>query len=272
MLSTQNMSGPGDAIMGVMLAVMCLLVASYPVIRMIGWWMEGGAEPLAAMLAIFMYVVLIATAMVASTAVALLIFGVIAVSALLTPFIGQAADSLGNQRIDNERFDAYSRALEANPMDPVARIAVAEELYKRGEREQATEHMAWTLERFPGLSLRIKPTLESWAREAARRETADWVYCHMCHAENEPGASSCSQCGAEFGTRTGFMQRVRIDGGPKVLIRGWIVTSSVLIITLYALLTIDIVFAAPIILASFIVGAYLFVKWVGGDLGVNEQV
>ncbi len=270
MLSAEAAGGTGGAFINVGLAVMCLIAASYPVWRLIGWWIDGGAEPLAAMLSICLYMMLVVAAMVAPMGIGLIIFGVIVVSAIVAPFIGQAAENVGNQRIEDEHLAAYVQALEADPMDPVARIALAEALYKRGEAAQAVEHMTWTLEHFPRLSTRIKPQLDAWNRDIARGDTMPWVFCHICHAENVAGAEKCISCGAAFGTRSGVRQRIRIEGGPKVVIRGWIVTASTLCVILFSLLFLPIIVSGPIILGALIVGAFLFLRWVGGDMGVVE--
>lgn len=270
MLSAEAAGGTGGAFINVGLAVMCLIVAAYPVIRMIGWWIDGGAEPLAAILSIAMYFVLIAWAMMAPMGLGIAIFLVILASAILTPFIGQAADTLGNKRIEDERLEAYARALEQDPMDPVARIALAEALYKRGEVTQAIEHMNWTLEQFPRLGSRIRPTLDDWNRALAREAEQPAIFCHMCHAENPPGSVRCAECGAYFGARRGIAQRIRIEGGPRTLVRGWLVTSATLCAILFALLTMPAILAGPIVIAALLVGAVVFLKWVGGDLGVAE--
>ena len=271
MLSAEAAGGTGGAFVNVAIAVLCLLVAAYPVVRMIGWWIDGGVEPLAAMLCVAMYFVLIAWTMMAPMEVSLAIFGVILVSALVTPFIGQAADSIGNQRIEDERIVAYIQALERDPMDPVARMALAEALYKRGDAEQAIEHMRWTLEQFPRLHGRIQPVLDQWSREAARASEQPPIFCHVCHAENPPNAERCVECGACFGARAGMAQRIRIEGGPKALIRGWLVTSITLCVVLFALLTMPAIIAGPIIIATLLVAVTLFLRWVGGDLGVAES-
>jgi len=263
----QGTAGIGPAILTVGIVVIALIIASYPVIKMIGWWADGGAEPILAVVSIFLYLALIGAMMVAPAGVAIAIFIAIVASAIMVPHFGQMSENAQNARILEERLQQYAAALERNPRDAAARIALAEALYKKGERDQAIEHLAWTLQQFPALSLRIRPQLESWRREKERQGMPQPIFCHMCRAENPFHATHCIECGAAFGLRRGVEQRVWQEGGPRVVIRGWIVTATVLILSCFLLLTLPIEFAAPMILAICLVGAWLFLRWVGGDMG-----
>src|SRR5438270_12063239 len=102
-------TNPGNAIMTVALTVAGLVVASYPVIKMIGWWIEGGAEPLLAMVSIFLYVALVGFAMAAPPGVATLIFVIIVISAIATPLVGQVSDRTQLQRMDNHKMESFAR-------------------------------------------------------------------------------------------------------------------------------------------------------------------
>src|SRR5205085_12241162 len=133
---------------------------------------------------IFMYFVLIIMAASAPAALAMLIFVIILVSAILAPVFGKASDHVQLARIESNRMEQYARALEENPMNPAARIALAECLYKRGEVEHAIEHMTWTLGQFPSMSMRVRPQLESWKRERERVGVPQPIFCHECLAEN----------------------------------------------------------------------------------------
>jgi hypothetical protein len=267
MFNLNRVSDPGSAIFTVIICVAALLVASYPVIKMIGWWIEGGAEPLLAMVSIFLYIALVGFAMAAPPPVAGLIFVVIVVSAIATPVFGQVSDNVQLRRMDESRMETFARVLDGDPMNAPARMGLAECLHKRGEIEQAIEHMSWTLERFPKLGFSIKPKLDAWIREKDRQGVAQNVYCHMCHCENAYNATHCYECGAAFGTKAGVRQEAWRHGGPKAVIRGWIVTSVsvILILIMFAIMPIE--FAAPLTVATLIVAFWLFLKWIGGDMG-----
>lgn len=249
-----------------------MIVASIPILKLIGWWIEGSIEPGMALFAILLYVGLLAMIIGAgSVALGLIALLVILASAILMPYIGQITEQAQRKHIEDDRLQSYIRALEQNPMDPVARIALAEALYKRGETDQAIQHMEWTLQQFPRLSPRIRTQLASWKREQQRQGMERPIFCHMCHAENPPGVTHCHQCGAAFGTKSGILERLAREGGPRVVIRGWIVTATALLLACFALLYLPALIAGPIILGAVLVGAWLFLRWVGGDLGVSED-
>jgi hypothetical protein len=169
--------------------------------------------------------------------------------------------------MEDAQFQQYVRVLEQDPMNPVARMAVAEELYRRGDREQAIEQMEWVLQQFPRLSPRIIPTLEFWKREIQRGATPQWIICHMCHAENPVGVTVCEQCGAEFGARRAIQTQIEREGGLPKVARGWIVTSGALMLVAFTLLELPTIVAGPIIIAILMVAVFLFLRWVGGDIG-----
>ena len=267
MFSLDRLHDPGTAIGAVGISVIALIVASYPIIKMIGWWMDGGVEPLLAMLSISMYLVLVVFMAAAPAVIAAVIFLIIVASAIAAPILGQVSEQVQHNRIDSERMTSYARALEENPMNAAARMALAEALYKKGQMDLAIEHMEWTLQQFPALSMRIRPELDSWKRDRQRIGVAQPIYCHRCQGENHPECTHCVECGAPFGRRAGMKLALARHGGPKMVIRAWITTASVLILALTLLAIMPIQFAAPIILASVIVGAWLFLRWAGGDMG-----
>lgn len=267
MLDLKNIHGQGDAFILVPMLAACLIAGAYPMVKLIGWWIDGGIDSGLAVLALFMYLVLILGATMLPPAMGVLIILLIASSAIVLPYVGKLAEEHDSKRIEQENYDRYAAALERNPRDAAARMALAECLYKRGELDLAIEHMSWTLKEFPALSFRIKPQLDSWKREKERGPLPDFIICHLCSAENLPGADHCEKCGAAFGTRDSLRERILAEGGPKVVIRGWIVVAATLILSFFALLVLPSIIAGPLIIAMLIAAAWLFLRWVGGDMG-----
>jgi hypothetical protein len=261
----------GEVMMTVLMIVGGLIIAAVPVIKMIGWAIDGQMEPSWLALAVFLYIALIASIMSAPNALKGVIIVVLVISAVLMPMMGQANDARQIKGMEDSKLLAYAAALEKNPMDAPARMALAEAMYKRGDLEQAIAHMDWTLRQYPTLSPRIKPQLDMWKREMERTGTAPTIICHMCHVENMPGATQCESCGAKFGTIAGVKERVASEGGPMRVIRGWIViacyTLLIVFIGSFAMKHVEFIYLAPIILAATIVVAWLFLRWVGGDMG-----
>lgn len=269
MLNTDNIHGSGDAIMAATMLVMCLLIGSYPIVKMIGWWVEGSIDPLLAVLSIFLFAVLTVSATMMPFGAALLILLLFAGCALAVPVVGQVSDEFQLRRMEQARIDRYVQVLEKEPMNHPARTGLAEAMHKKGEIDLAIQHMEWVLQQSPSLSFRYKPMLDSWRREKERNiaNAPPPVICHRCHAENMWNATSCERCAVAFGTRTGVMQQVHYQGGPKVVIRGWIVTATTATIALFAFLMLPSIIAGPLILSTIIVAAWLFMRWVGGDMG-----
>ena len=257
----------GEAMMGVFLVVAALIVASVPVYKLVGWWVEGAVEPILAAVGIALYISLIGGVMGAPSAIKIVLVVILVVSAALTPIFGQVSDKVQIDRMAEQKIHSFSRVLEADPRNFPARMALAEALYKKGQLDTAIEHMQWTLEQSPKLSMRIRPQLESWKREKERVGAPQLIMCHLCYAENLPGSLRCEQCGAEFGTRAGMEQRIWREGGPKVVLRAWITTSLAVIIACGIFLYLPSIIAGPLIVATMIVSFFLFLKWAGGDMG-----
>lgn len=260
-------------VVGVYLFVLALIIAAIPVVKLIGWWMDGGADGGLVAVAIFLYVAMLAGVITAPTGFGVFLLLLIVASAIAMPLLGQASDAVQLKQINDSQYRSYAEALERNPMDPVARVAIAEALYKRGETDQAIEQMEWVLQQFPKLAITKKGKLDFWIRERERQrgERPEIVICHKCHAENIGGVENCSSCGAFFGTKKAVREQVRREGGPVRILRVWIVTASASIVAVFVLTLLPIEFAAPVILAIVIVAAWLFLRWVGGDMGVMEQ-
>ena len=249
------------------MVTVALIVSSIPMIRMVGWWMDGGAEPGLAVLSIFMYFVLIAMMTASPAWLAILIFALICVSAAAAPILGKVSDKKQHRKIDDVRVQGWGAILERDPMNHAARIALAEVLHKRGEFDLAIEHLAWIIRQSPQMSLRVRPTMDSWIREKDRQGAPKPIICHECHGENPHWVTECEMCGALFGTRAGFTQGIRLAGGPQAVVRMWIVVAGSIIGMLLFFGFLPIEYAAPLALATLIVGVWLFLRWVGGDMG-----
>ncbi|MCC6730772.1 MAG: tetratricopeptide repeat protein [Chthonomonadales bacterium] len=257
----------GAAILGVYAVALGLIIASIPVVKLIRWWIDGGVDGGLAAAGILLYFGLLAGAMAADSALKVIVVLVLLASAIVGPALESAWSAKQLRRMEDDDLDRYVRVLEGNPEDPVARIALAECLFKRGHIEQAIEHMRWTLERHPRVGHAHRAQLDYWLRERERQSTPAPLICHMCHAENPPGAPRCVSCDAPFGSRQAMREGIARDGGPVRILRGWIVVGSTMLVSMFALIELPAIVAGPIIVGALIVGAWTFLRWVGGDLG-----
>lgn len=261
----------GEAVIAGSLIVGALIIASYPVIKLVGWIADGGVEPGAAIVGIFLYLGLVGMVMGAPTAGKVVLLLIILVSAVLMPLLGRMSDDLQHKQMADQTYNNLAAAVDRDPMNAPARMELARVLRKRGELDLAIQHMEWTLHHFPRLDFRVKTELDTWKRERERIGVPQPLFCHRCSAENPWNATQCCQCGAMFGTSASIRQRVEQEGGPKRVIRGWVVTATVINIIFLSLfylphyLPIEVI--GVLIISSVIVGAWLFLRWVGGDMG-----
>ena len=267
MFDLNRIQDPGHAVLTVGLVVVALIVSAFPVLKLIGWWMDGGAEPGLAILSIFMYFVLIAMMMAAPAWLAVLLFVLICSSALLAPVMGKVSDKRQHRQIDDVRVQGWAAILERDPGNHAARIALAEVLRKRGELDLAIQHLSWIIQKSPQMALRVRPQMDAWIREKDRIGAPKPIICHECHGENPHWVTACEMCGAQFGTRAGMAHGIRLAGGPKAVIRTWLIAAGSIIAVVLFFGFLPIEFAAPLAVATVIVGFWLFLRWVGGDLG-----
>ncbi len=257
--------------MAVIALLACLVAGSFPVIRIVGWWSEGTVDGGVAFVGVLTFIGLLISAVMLPPMLAFTAVGIILLAAALMPFMAKASDTRQLKQMDNDKYDTYEAVLDKDPMNFPARLGLAEALHKRGQLTEAIEQMEWVLGAAPGLGLRIKPQLESWKRELSRVGQLPLIFCHRCRAENPPMATHCIECHQAFGTRKGIKQGMDYDGGPLTIIRGWVVGSTVVLIVMFVIFCqLPSIVAAPIIMGTLIAGVWLFLRWVGGDLGTTE--
>ena len=226
----------GEAMIAVCLIVAALVVASYPVIKFIGMWMEGEVEGAHAGFGILLYICLIAGVMGAPGPGKVILVLFIVASAVMLPTFMQVSDTIQINRMEDDSFAILQQALERDAMDAPARMELARMLHKRGELDQAIEHLDWILKTWPRLGYRVKAELDSWKREKERVGVPQPIFCHRCRAENAWNAARCAECEAQFGLRAGIAQQVAKEGGPKKALRGWIVAATVANVICFSLL------------------------------------
>jgi hypothetical protein len=249
------------------LAAIAALFLIIPIHQLIVWWSEAvidGGVLIGGVLASLLMLGMIVAAPQELRIVAL---AVVILASVVMPLIGRTNAEADTRQIHDERLDAYIAGLEANPLDPAARIALADELKHRGRLDEAIEHLEWVLQQFPRLHPTVQPRLEALRREKARPDQLPVIFCHECRAENPLGTQRCTECGAAFTFGPAFLEGLRIAGGPLAVVRAWVVLGIIAPLIVFALLEMPTIIAAPIILALLIATAWLFLRWVGGDIG-----
>lgn len=257
----------GAAISGVSLFALAMIIAAVPIIKLIGWMIDGAVDTGLAAGSLAMYLVLVALCVSGPSVIKVLALILLLIAALAAPLISKVAADRESDKIESGRKAAVTEALERNPMDPVARIAVAEHLYREGRLEEAIEQIEWVVNQFPKLRARHGYQLESWRRELARGGKPGIMVCHICYAEQPVDARYCSECGIAFDTREGMLQGIWRDGGPVVILRGYLTIGLTLMVVAMVFLELPALIAGPLAIGAIIVAATLFLRWVGGGIG-----
>ena len=101
----------GEAMITVCLIVAALVVASYPVIKFIGMWMEGEVEGAHAGFGILLYICLIAGVMGAPGPGKVILVLFIVASAVMLPTFMQVSDTIQINRMEDDSFAMLQQAL-----------------------------------------------------------------------------------------------------------------------------------------------------------------
>src|SRR2546421_12295401 len=99
---------PGGAIIAVFFVVAALIIASIPIYKLMGWWVEGAVEPLLAAIGIALYIALIAGVMGAPSGLKIVLVIVLVISAVLTSVFGQVSDRVQLDRMEDSKVTQYS--------------------------------------------------------------------------------------------------------------------------------------------------------------------
>ena len=259
-----------NSILGVFLGVAGLIMSAVPLIQLTRLWIDGGIDPFVGLVTLCLYIVMLIAMVTAPPPLNILVFIIMLITAIGSPWFRQVCENRENSQINEKELDQLICALADDPMNGAVRISLAKRLYSMGRLEAAIEQMEWLLNEFPGMSGRFRPQLETWRREKARQGKLSFLICHQCNAENNPQATECEVCGVSFGMRSGILQRIHSEGGALFVIRGWLITVFTVIVITCLFLFLPIIYSAPLLLAAITVSAYLFLRWVGSDLGLPE--
>ena len=259
----------GDVLPILIAFLLLFAVLTVPFMRLLDWWSDGAIDTTTAIACLLALLVLVGVVVTGSVALKFAAVVTILAGALLLPGFGTAHDKAALREIDDEQLQTLILRLEANAHDYAARITMAELLGKRGQYDEAIKHMEWVLQDCPRLRPTVRPRLDELKHKRDRPEHLGVIFCHQCHAQNPPGSERCSTCGALFSLGPGLAHGFQAAGGVRALLRGWIVCGIALPTIWLAILHLDAVYAAAIVLATVAVSAWLFLRWVGGDLGVR---
>jgi tetratricopeptide (TPR) repeat protein len=247
----------GEALM---LFVLGALLAAFPVYRFIGWWIEGsiaGGE-LAVLLCTYiglMGLLLVSgSAWLAFMALMLLVSGV-----AIMPWLGDMFNRRALRKIDEEEMYRARDALAADPENHLARVVLAEKLYKLGRLDEAIEHLEYAVESSPALSRLERGKLQSWKREQAFAQRK-LVLCPMCGSENPGEARRCIQCGSPIETLAALKEWAAQEQVVQKVMRAWLTVMAVLTVLSFVFMLLPLEMQGVVTIAALIVGAWFFLN------------
>jgi tetratricopeptide (TPR) repeat protein len=247
----------GEALM---LFVLGALLAAFPVYRFIGWWIEGsiaGGE-LAVLLCTYiglMGLLLVSgSAWLAFMALMLLVSGV-----AIMPWLGDMFNRRALRKIDEEEMYRARDALAADPENHLARVVLAEKLYKLGRLDEAIEHLEYAVESSPALSRLERGKLQSWKREQAFAQRK-LVLCPMCGSENPGEARRCIQCGSPIETLAALKEWAAQEQVVQKVLRAWLTVMAVLTVLSFVFMLLPLEMQGVVTIAALIVGAWFFLN------------
>jgi len=239
------------------------LLAGVPVYRFVGWWIEGsitgGELALFACTYIGLLGLLLASnsAWLAFMALLLLVSGV-----LMVPYIGDMFNRRALRKMDEEEMYRARDVLAADPDNHLARVVLAERLYKLGRLDEAIEHLEYAVENSPGISRLERGKLQSWKREQAYAERK-LVTCPMCGAENPGEARQCIQCGSPMESFSALKQWAAQEQVVQKVLRLWLTVMAILTLLgfVFYLLPRDI--QGVVSIAALVLGGWYFLHRMG---------
>lgn len=247
----------GEALM---LFVLGALLAAFPVYRFIGWWIEGSIAggDLAVLLCTYiglMGLLLVSgSAWLAFMALMLLVSGV-----AIMPWLGDMFNRRALRKIDEEEMYRARDALAADPENHLARVVLAEKLYKLGRLDEAIEHLEYAVESSPALSRLERGKLQSWKREQAFAQRK-LVLCPMCGSENPGEARRCIQCGSPIETLAALKEWAAQEQVVQKVLRAWLTVMAVLTVLSFVFMLLPLEMQGVVTIAALIVGAWFFLN------------
>jgi tetratricopeptide (TPR) repeat protein len=163
------------------------------------------------------------------------------------------------RKMDEEEMYRARDALAANPENHIARVVLAEKLYKLGRLDEAIEHLEYAVESSPSISRLERGKLQSWKREQAFAQR-QLVLCPMCGAENPGEARRCLQCGSPMETFAALKEWAAQEQVVQQVLRAWLTVMVVLTALGFVFLLLPLELQGLVSIAALVVGAWYFLN------------
>jgi len=245
---------------GLVLFVIGALLAAFPVYRFIGWWIEGSLTGGELAVLVLTYIGLMGLLLVSNSAwLAFMALLLLVSGVALMPLLGEVFNRRALRKMDEEEMYRARDVLAANPENHLARVVLAEKLYRLGRLDEAIEHLEYAVESSPAISRLERGKLQSWKREQAFAQRK-LLTCPMCGAENPGEAQRCVQCGGSLETFTALKEwTVREQVVQKVL-RAWLGVMAILTVLGFVFILLPLEIQGLVTIAALIVGGWFFLN------------
>lgn len=236
------------------------ILSALPIIRFVGWWVEGSVSGLELTLLIGTYFGLLMllffsnSAWITMMALVLLIFGL-----FLMPYFGAMLNRKALRKIDEEEMYRARDVLVADPANHLARVVLAEKLHKLGRLDEAIEHLEYAVENSPVISRLERGKLQAWKREQAF-EQKKLRLCPMCGAENPGEARRCIQCGSAVEALVALKEWAAEERVVHQVLWLWLIVMAVLTVLGFVFFILPLDVQGVLVISTLLVGGWLFLN------------
>jgi len=245
---------------GLVLFILGALLAAFPVYRFIGWWIEGSIAGGELAVLICTYIGLMGLLLVSGSAwLAFMALMLLVSGVAIMPWLGEMFNRRALRKMDEEEMYRARDVLAADPENHLARVVLAENLYKLGRLDEAIEHLEYAVESSPALSRLERGKLQSWKREQAYAQRK-LVLCPMCGAENPGEARRCIQCGSPIETFAALKEWAAQEQVVQKVLRAWLTVMAVLTVLSFVFMLLPLELQGLVTIAALIVGGWFFLN------------
>lgn len=242
------------------LFVIGAMLAAYPVYRFVGWWIEGSITGGELAVLVFTYIGLMGLLLVSGSAWLAFLALVLLVSGVaMLPWLGEMFNRRALRQMDEEEMYRARDVLAADPNNHLARVVLAEKLYRLGRLDEAIEHLEYAVENSPAISRLERGKLQSWKREQAYAQRK-LVLCPMCGAENPGEARRCVQCGSPIEALAALKEWAVQEQVVHKVLRAWLAVMAVLTVLSFVFLLLPLEWQGLLTIAALVVGGWYFLN------------
>lgn len=208
--------GIGSAILHVSVMVLCLMVAAYPVYRLLALWFDRAISTAEAIIYITLLVFLVVGIMATlGSPLGYVLIAAFVASCVGVPVLNRLADQASLRRMEDQDITEFRMTLVHQPGNKYAHERLARIYWRRRQYDEALTHVEAVLKEDPKEpTFRVlKERLETDRRRAITKAKV----CPKCFVENPPDAAACLECGFAF-TDPGDLVRMLLgDNGQQAL-------------------------------------------------------